>query len=103
MAEINRDRSWCSLTDDEGIEWGVMDIVANRASAGTREQYPCGQPAVARIFRRYERILGTYEMRIVEERRYDFREGEDQWFKAAEWARQLSQTVPVNAVTNSGC
>jgi hypothetical protein len=89
MAEIVRDRTWCTLVDDSAVSWDVMDLVARRMSEGMVERYPCGERAIARIFRRYAPIPGTQARRLVEERLYSFAPEDDQWFNAERWARQV--------------
>lgn len=95
MAEIIRDRTSCYLRDDAGVEWDVVDVWERRHGGGILERYPGNERAIARLFRRTERIAGGDNRRLLEERRYDFSAGESRWFLPVEWERQLRQSCPI--------
>ena len=97
MAEIIRDRTWTWLRDNAGVEWDVSDLWAGHEGRGAIERHPGDKRAIARIFRRTERIAGGDRRRLLEERRYDFGPDDSRWFNSDVWQLQLEMayTVPV--------
>jgi hypothetical protein len=89
---IERVKTECYFIDAAGVEWKVMDLVPLWPGSPPRLRYPSMPNACARIFSRYEKRDGAFEPELVEERRYDFQEGETRWFVEVEWQRQLNSS-----------
>ena len=87
---IERVKTDCYFRDVAGIELTVMDFWSQHFGEGLVERHPGETRAVARIFRRTQRVEGGDMRRTLEERRYYLDDDETRWFVAEEWQRQLS-------------
>ena len=88
---IDRVKTEVYFVDAHGTEWRVLDL-ERRPDGRWRETYPTAAGATYRSFRR-QRLRGQWTPIDLEVRVYRFRPGEDRWFVAGIWQKQVEAAV----------